>query len=669
MLTATPHSGIVDAFHKLLGLLHQEFLGLATATGTARDDLRRRLAGHFIQRRRIDIDAWKDPGTFPKREEDEEAYTLAGEHQAFLELVLDYCTAVVDRVGADERRQRLAFWGTLALMRCVSSSPAAALRALNTRARGTEIDFEALFDGSADMLGVDDTEPTISGDAHEDGDLAALIDLAKRLVVRPEADPKLGALKLRLRPLLDAGFSPIIFCRYISTAESVGRALQKAFAGLRVEIVHGELPAEERRTRVEAMDDGEQKILVATDCLSEGIDLQDIFDSVVHYDLCWNPIRHQQREGRVDRFGQPKDVVRSLTLYGKNNPVDGVVIEVILRKAAAIRKDTGVPVSFPEENREMSETLLKAMLIRRQDHGAGADAQAEFDFGSLPEAAKIETDWKDAAARESANRTLFAQRSLKPEEVMAEWTKTVDVLGDGRETARFFERSLRRLGVPFVKDAKGYGLETKKLPDAILSRIDDDALGDKIRLRVDRGSRDHLHRNHPLVGAIAELLTENALDPFSEAHSSAVLARAGAWATSQVKKPTLVVLTRIRHCLTTTSLAAGQRLLLAEETDALAFEPTGETPILAGADAVKLIESAVAHETGQAAKSRQIAASIERLEGLRTAIEMRALDRAKDLEADHSRVRAASKAAGTVRVAPVAPVDVVGVYALMPALD
>jgi hypothetical protein len=417
------------------------------------------------------------------------------------------------------------------------------------------------------------------------------------------------------------------------------------------------------------MDDGEQKILVATDCLSEGIDLQDIFDSVVHYDLCWNPTRHQQREGRVDRFGQPKDLVRSLTLYGKNNPVDGVVIEVILRKAAAIRKDTGVPVSFPEENREMSEALLKAMLIRRGERRPGAGAQQELDFGGLPEAARIEAAWRDASEREKTNRTIFAQRSLKPEEVMAEWGRTVDVLGDGSETARFFERSLRRLGVPFEKDAKGYGLATKRLPTAILSRIDDEMLGEKIRLRVDGGSRDHLHRNHPLVGAIAELLTENSIDPLSDAKSSAVLARACAWATSRVKKPTLVVLTRVRHCLTTTSLAAGQRLLLAEETDALAFDAMGEAPILVGADAAKLIESAVAHDTGQVAKARQVTASLDRLGGLRAAIEKRALERAKALESDHTRVRTASKGVGTVRVAPVAPVDVVAVYALMPALD
>jgi hypothetical protein len=34
-------------------------------------------------------------------------------------------------------------------------------------------------------------------------------------------------------------------------------------------------------------------------------EVQQLFDTVVHYDLSWNPTRHQQREGRVDRFGQP----------------------------------------------------------------------------------------------------------------------------------------------------------------------------------------------------------------------------------------------------------------------------------------------------------------------------------------------------------------------------
>ena len=65
LLTATPHSGISDAFHNLLGLLDREFVKLGTATGTAREDLRTRLSAHYVQRRRVDIDAWKEGGVFP----------------------------------------------------------------------------------------------------------------------------------------------------------------------------------------------------------------------------------------------------------------------------------------------------------------------------------------------------------------------------------------------------------------------------------------------------------------------------------------------------------------------------------------------------------------------------------------------------------------------------
>jgi len=82
-----------------------------------------------------------------------------------------------------------------------------------------------------------------------------------------------------------------------------------------------------------------------------------------------------------------------------------------------------------------------------------------------------------------------------------------------------------------------------------------------------------------------------------------------------------------------------------------------------------MIDCKVAHETDPTTKSRVASASLKRVETLRPVIEARAADRAKSLEADHMRVRGASKAAGTVKVTPVTPVDIVGVYTLLPALD
>ena len=62
-------------------------------------------------------------------------------------------------------------------------------------------------------------------------------------------------------------------------------------------------------------------LLVATDCLSEGLSLQDGFNAVVHYDLPWNPNRLEQREGRVDRFGQTSPKVKAVLIYGQDNPL------------------------------------------------------------------------------------------------------------------------------------------------------------------------------------------------------------------------------------------------------------------------------------------------------------------------------------------------------------
>jgi len=107
-------------------------------------------------------------------------------------------------------------------------------------------------------------------------------------------------------------------------------------------------------------------LLVATDCLSEGINLQEFFTAVIHYDLSWNPTRHEQREGRVDRFGQKADTVKALMLYGEDNPIDGAVLQVILRKAERIRKTLGVSVPMPEDNNRITQAIMNTVLLQKR---------------------------------------------------------------------------------------------------------------------------------------------------------------------------------------------------------------------------------------------------------------------------------------------------------------
>src|SRR5690606_2961042 len=132
-----------------------------------------------------------------------------------------YCADVTTAASGDERRQRLTFWGTLALMRCVSSSPAAAAQALRTRmGLGAEADeelAERVFDGSAEDLPEDDVEPGAdSGDPR----LAELVQAAQHLA-GDRSDPKLALLLQHVDALVKDGFSPVIFCRYVATAHYV----------------------------------------------------------------------------------------------------------------------------------------------------------------------------------------------------------------------------------------------------------------------------------------------------------------------------------------------------------------------------------------------------------------------------------------------------------------
>src|SRR5262249_6811228 len=153
--------------------------------------------------------------------------------------------------------------------------------------------------------------------------------------------------------------------------------------------------------------------LVCTDCLSEGINLQEHFNAVIHYDLSWNPTRHEQREGRVDRYGQPSPKVRALTYYGIDNQIDGVVLDVLLRKHKAIRNSLGVSVPLPTDSERVIEAVFKGKVLRgkRQDEGPGLFDQVVTD---------MDQQWQSATEREKRSRTLFAQETIKVDEVVLE---------------------------------------------------------------------------------------------------------------------------------------------------------------------------------------------------------------------------------------------------------
>ncbi|WOI56720.1 DEAD/DEAH box helicase [Palleronia sp. LCG004] len=659
MLTATPHSGDEEAFARLLSLIDQEFATLDFDSAKYRE----RLARHFVQRRRVDLveGDWHEERSFPKHETTEHAYRLSSEHLAFQEAVLDYCLEVVSKAGEQKRDQRLAFWGTLALMRCVGSSPAAALSALRNRAANEADRLEPqIYDEDGDDEDAVDIEPSTA--FSDDPALRALIDQAGDLV--EAKDPKLDALVGALKPLIKAGANPVVFCRYLATAEHVKSGLRRAFPKLIIESVTGELTPDERRDRVAVMaledaEEGAQRILVATDCLSEGINLQQLFDTVIHYDLSWNPTRHQQREGRVDRFGQPAELVRSIMMFSPDSAIDGAVLDVILRKAEEIRKATGVTVPLPDERGPVTDALMSAMMLRRGGH-----KQLSLDL-RLEEGTKVmEARWRDASENEKKSRARFAQNAMKPAEVAPEWDKVRSLLGSPEDTKLFIERAMSRFGVPLEKKRNLYVAHVHALQQTLKEKLEQRGLEKSVKLATAEpapSGTSLLTRTHPLTASLAESLVEASLD--QEALPDLGIGRVGAWPTTAVTAMTRVALLRVRYKLTIH--ARKERLLLAEEAALVALQ--GKGVVTSGEDVRNMLSTPATADLAAIARDRMINAARADLPVLLAGpLADFVKQRAVELVKDHARLRAAAGSISRVSVDAVLPPDVIGLFVLMP---
>ena len=659
MLTATPHSGDEEAFGRLLSLIDQAFAAMNFDSARYRE----RLARHYVQRRRVDLveGDWHEGRSFPKHETTEYSYRLSAEHLAFQEAVLDYCLSVVSRAGEQKKDQRLAFWGTLALMRCVGSSPAAALSALRNRASNEADRLEPqIYDEDGDDEDAVDIEPNTA--FSDDPALQTLLDHAAELL--HAKDPKLGALVGALKPLIKSGANPVVFCRYLATAEHVKDGLRRAFPKLIIESVTGELTPDERRDRVSemALEDGDkagQRILVATDCLSEGINLQQLFDTVVHYDLSWNPTRHQQREGRVDRFGQPAGLVRSIMMFSPDSAIDGAVLDVILRKAEEIRKATGVTVPLPDERGPVTDALMAAMMLR---HGGHKQLTLDLRLGDGTKV--MEARWRDTSENEKKSRARFAQNAMKPAEVAPEWDKAKSLLGSPEDTRLFVERAMSRFGVPLEKKRAVYIAHVHALQASLKEKLEQRGLEKSVKLAAAEpapSGTSLLTRTHPLTASLAESLVEASLE--QEALPDLGVGRVGAWPTTAVSAMTRVALLRIRYKLTIH--ARKERLLLAEEAGLVALN--GKGIVASGEDAREMLSTPATADLAPIARDRMInAAKSELPELLEGPLADFVNERAAELVEDHARLRAAAGSISRVSVEAVLPPDVIGLFVLMP---
>ncbi|MFJ3221478.1 DEAD/DEAH box helicase [Kitasatospora sp. NPDC086801] len=700
LVTATPHSGKESAFRNLLGLVKPE---LATVDLDSKRG-RELLARHFVQRKRADIrqyltkedglsdDSLAEKTAFPAdRYFKDETYKLSPSYRALLDDAIAYAGDRVEAAGAQGKREaRIAWWSAIALLRSLVSSPRAASQTLTTRS-ATAVAASA---EEADRLGAPLTSDSADSDTLEGLDVAPgaetddagarLAALAERAagLEGTEHDLKLKALIKHLKALLADGYNPIVFCRYIPTAEYVAEALQgKGGVKATVAAVTGTLSPQQRIERIEKLAEeagdslAARRVLVATDCLSEGVNLQHHFDAVVHYDLAWNPTRHDQREGRVDRYGQKRDEVRVITLYGADNGIDGKVLEVLIKKYRQIRKDLGISVSVPDETSAgVTDAIVEWLLMR------GREGQQEglFAVDDLVDAkaAELEKDWNSAAEREKTSRSRFAQRSIHPQDVAREVAAIRDALGSAGEIRTFVRDSLNALGAVLRDTGDGdFTAEVSGAPaglrDALAPVVGGAAVetGRPIPFRADpavgRGEAA-LVRTDPVVGALAGHVLNAALDTLAEGSRPA--RRCGVVTTDAVSVRTTLLLVRYRFHLTLPS-RSGDKQIVAEDARLLAFQGAPKNAVwLPDGDALALLGAEATLNTDVHFGERTMTRILGQLPDVQGYLESHGEQLAADLDASHRRVREATgEIVRGLRVRAQQPADVLGAYVYLPA--
>lgn len=679
LVTATPHSGNEGAFRSLLTLLTPDFKNLPDdLSGPDKAIHRRRLAAHLVQRRRADLRHFLQRDTpFPERKDTEAHYELSPAYKALFERVLDYARETVTDASGGALHQRVRWWSALSLLRAMASSPAAAAATLTERSNvleasdatsADELGRKSVLDVTED-LGDEASDVVPGADPEAEGDnpvrrrLLAFAREARKLC--GDEDHKLTKLLPRLQALLSDGFKPIIFCRFIQTAEYVAAELRARLKKVEVTCITSQLPPEERAARIETLgsDDGGARILVCTDCLSEGINLQEKFDAVVHYDLSWNPTRHEQRDGRVDRFGQTneKKEVRILTYYGTDNQIDGIVLDVLLRKHQTIRNALGVSVPMPVDSEQVVKAVFEGLLLRGQT-GKQSDAVLPgFDEYFRPQKQQLHDQWEAVADREKRTRkTMFAQEAIKFDEVGAELAAAEHAIGSPAEISSFFRSTLTLSGAVVNEEA------ILKTDLAGLKPAVRETLGGVTRLEVafEPVAAKHvavLHRTHPLVEGLATYVLNSALDPLL----GGLARRAGVMRSKAVTTRTVLMLLRLRfHIVTTTR--EGERHLLAEDALLTAFTGEPASPQwLTEADAEKLIGLKPDANVPPDIAVHQLVSVTDHLPGMIPKLDEFARTRGQQLLEAHRRVRSAAGAKGSYRIDH-SPPDVLGIYIFLP---
>ena len=409
LLTATPHQGKSDAFHRLLSLLDDE--AFPDIDSISHD----RVQPYVIRtEKRHAIDAKGQP-LFKPRLTQLAAVTWLARHQQqklLYEAVTEYVAKDIIRPCWKTQLYRFLM---LLMQSLVVSSTSAIRTTLERRKALLDVPEEQLSlfpmtsdEEWADMDGQEQIEKLLSARLkalkNERAEVQLLLEAAA-LCESAGADAKAEALLDWLYRLQaeenDPDLKTLIFTEFVATQEMLRCFLSDR--GFSVVCLNGSMDMDERLHVQETFAEG-ARILISTDAGGEGLNLQ-FCHVVINYDIPWNPMRIEQRIGRVDRIGQ-NHVVRAINLVLQDS-VEHRVREVLERKLAVIYTEFGIDKTSDVLDSAQAGPLFDELYVEAIRNPEKVEESVDRVMARLHEQA--------SEARTSASK-LGAANNFSPEE-------------------------------------------------------------------------------------------------------------------------------------------------------------------------------------------------------------------------------------------------------------
>lgn len=376
LLSATPHQGKTDVFHRLLTLVDRDAFPDEASVS------RERVAQYVIRtEKRAAIDAEGAP-LFKPRQTRMIPVAWADRHakqRALYEAVTAYVRHGYNQ--ALKTKQRHIGFLMILMQRLVTSSTSAIRATLDRR-------LEALRQPAGQQLGLFDEEAWLELDG--EGQVSTVIDLAgwrdelaevealldmARATEATASDAKAEALLELVYRLQqeeqDPDLKVLVFTEFVPSQRMLCDFLSQR--GISVAELNGGMALEQRVAAQKAFAK-DVRVLVSTDAGGEGLNLQ-FCHVVVNFDMPWNPMRVEQRIGRVDRIGQSK-VVRAIN-FVLEDTVEHRVRDVLEHKLAVIAEEFGVDKAADVMDSVEAEALFDDLYVKSLADPSSITAQCD----------------------------------------------------------------------------------------------------------------------------------------------------------------------------------------------------------------------------------------------------------------------------------------------------